>query len=118
MTTASTEQLRVCRRYRVRPSSPLPDEVVGIARNARGGTWPINAARHAPAGDTCGWFIWAGSDKDFLETPDFFEPIHVVHLPEWSPLVVPYLCLPPGWRFTLAPGFEDVWYDEDVLACD
>jgi hypothetical protein len=48
-------------------------------------------------------------------TDDFFDPLHVSHLDARLPEVVPYLALPPGWRFLLAPGHEDVWYDESLL---
>jgi hypothetical protein len=29
--------------------------------------------------------------------------------------VLPYLALPPGWRFFLATGVEDAWYDPKLL---
>lgn len=38
-------------------------------------------------------------------------PLHVGHLAEWCPDALPYLALPPGWRFLIAPGYEDVWED-------
>jgi hypothetical protein len=91
----------------------LRGEKVGIVRNVRAGVWPINGLRHPPAADTCGWYIWAGADLS--EDPDFFVPPHVEHLAEWSSIVIPYLALPPGWRFLLAPGNEDIWYDESLL---
>ena len=31
------------------------------------------------------------------------------------PEVLPYLALPPGWRFLLAPDYQDVWFDESLL---
>jgi hypothetical protein len=46
---------------------------------------------------------------------DFFEPLHVSNLAARLPEVVPYLALPPGWRFLLAPGHEEVWYDGSLL---
>ncbi len=30
--------------------------------------------------------------------------------------IVPYLGLAPGWGVVLAPNYEDVWYDEKLLA--
>ncbi len=45
----------------------------------------------------------------------FFVPLHVEHLGEWCPEAVPYLALPPGWRFLLAPDYEDVWFDATLL---
>jgi hypothetical protein len=47
--------------------------------------------------------------------PDFFEPVHVSHLATACPDFLPYLALPPGWRFLIAPGHEDIWPDESLL---
>ncbi len=41
--------------------------------------------------------------------------MHVAHLPEYAPTLVPYLALAPGWGVILAPGYEDVWYDPKFL---
>jgi hypothetical protein len=46
--------------------------------------------------------------------PEFFSPLHVAHLHEHVPELLPYLGLPPGWRVMLATGHEDVWYEEAV----
>ncbi|WP_442933362.1 immunity protein Imm33 domain-containing protein [Micromonospora psammae] len=63
------------------------------------------------AGSSNGWFVWRGhaipQDDD-----KFFAPLHVEHLNEHAPELGPYLALPPGWGVVLAPGYEDVWYDE------
>jgi hypothetical protein len=86
---------------------------IGIAKNVLDRLLPVNGLRHPPAGDTTGWYIWAG------ETPssddDFFVPVHVSHLEQWCPEAIPFLGLPPGWRFIAAPGHEDVWFDPDLL---
>lgn len=87
-------------------------EKVGIARNVRSGLLPINGIRIRPEHGTTGWYIWAG--EEMSEAADFFEPLHVAHLEEWCPLVLPYLELPAGWRFQVAPGYEDIWFDENV----
>jgi len=49
------------------------------------------------------------------DDPDFFVSLHVEHLGEWCPAIVDYLALPPGFRVLLAPGVEDVWFDESLL---
>lgn len=103
----------VASRFELLPTPPLPDEKVGVARNVRSALWPINGLRHPAAGDTSGWFIWAG--EELSVSADFFVPLHVAHLNEWRPDVLPYLDLPPGWRFLIAPGYEDVWFDESLL---
>lgn len=61
-----------------------------------------------------GWFIWAG--KELSKDPDFFQSIHVEHLADRCPIVLPYLGLAPGWRFLVtADGYEDVWNDAVLL---
>lgn len=103
----------MCERFGVEPYDAPADLRVGVARNVKDGVWPLNGLRHPPEGDTTGWYIWAG--EELSEAPDFFEPLHVGHLAEWCPVVLPYLALPPGWRFLLAPDFEDVWQDPALL---
>jgi hypothetical protein len=84
-----------------------------VADGVLAGLRPLNGLRHVPAEGTSGWFFWTG---DVLsEADDFFLPYHLTHLEESRPELVPYLALPPGWRFLIAPGFEDVWFDETLL---
>jgi hypothetical protein len=73
---------------------------------------PIHGLRHPQTSDTTGWFIWCG---EFSSAPDFFGPQHTSHLKESLPEVLPYLGLPPGYRFLLEDGHEDVWYDSSLL---
>jgi len=107
------QQERICRKYRVPWIDAPSDLKVGVAKNVKTGLQPVNGLRHPPEGDTTGWYIWAG--EECSSDPDFFEPLHVKHLTEWCPGVLPYLGLPPGSRFLIAPGHEDVWKDRDLL---
>jgi hypothetical protein len=84
---------------------------LGLARNV-GTEWPVHGLRHPPQGDTSGWYIWTG---DLSSDADFFKPIHVSHLVERVPIILPFLGLAPGWRFLIAPDHEDVWEDESLL---
>lgn len=86
---------------------------VGISANVRDGLYPINGLRHRPMGDTSGWYIWAG--EELSDAVDFFLPLHIEHLEEWCPGVGKFLALSPGWRFLLAPNYEDVWFDPSLL---
>lgn len=104
---------RIAAKYGSELMVPSPAEKVGAAANVRDGIWPVNGLRHPPAGTTCGWYLWAG--EEFSEDPDFFVPLHVTHLPDWCPAAMPYLGLAPGWRFLIAPGYEDVWFDPSLL---
>ncbi len=107
------QQAQVCARYGVSPSPVGPSDKLGIAPNVRDSLIPLNGLRHPPTSDTCGWYIWAG--EELSDAPGFFVPLHAEHLLEWCPDVIPFLALPPGWRFLLAPGYEDVWFDAELL---
>ena len=86
---------------------------VGLSRSIDSKTFPINGLRHPPEGDTTGWYIWSG--EKFSADAKFFVPIHALHLDARCPAIVKYLGLGPGWRFLLAPGQEEVWFDADLL---
>lgn len=77
-------------------------------------TMPIHALRHPVKGDTTGWYIWAG---DYSTDKDFFQPLHIVHLLECCPLILPYLGLPAGCRVLIAENgnYVDVWEDLSLL---
>lgn len=106
-------QKAICEKYGTFYVESPKNLKVGIALNVRTELMPINGLRHPPVGDTTGWYIWSG--EELSSDPDFFQPLHVAHLPDWSPDIVKYLGLPPGWRFLVAPGYEDVWYDASLL---
>lgn len=113
------QQEEVCRRHgteRLAPDLELNSGVSANIINARfvsDQTWPLHGCRYLPTETTTGWYVWAG---ELSEDPDFFKPVHTAHLETWAADAVPYLGLPPGWRFLLAPDHEDVWFDESLLA--
>lgn len=104
--------LQICRRHGASPVHVTHDEKVGIARNVRTGLLPINGVRLRPEPGTSGWFIWAG--EEMSQSLEFFEPLHVSHLSSWCPAALPFLLLPPGWRFLVAGEYSDVWFDPEV----
>jgi hypothetical protein len=109
------EQKKVCARYDAPWVSSPDGHKVGVARNVKSGVLPINGLRHPPAGDTTGWYIWAG--EELSDDAEFFVPLHVAHLEQWRPGLSRYLGLAPGWRFLVDPtvGHEDVWEDPSLL---
>jgi len=107
-----SDQLRVCAESGVAPVAVRDDEKLGIASNVRTGLLPINGVRNRPQGGTCGWYIWAGEEQS--TDPDFFQPLHVAHLEDWCKLALPFLLLPPGWRFLVTGEHVDVWFDPQV----
>lgn len=105
-------QQEVCTRFGVAAERPGAGEKPGIALSTIGAL-PINGLRIHLEG-TCGWFIWAGGEASF--DPDFYQPLHVRHIAEYLPSVEPYLSLPLGYRFQIADGHEDVWFDPARLS--
>lgn len=106
-------QYDLCERFGVRPVPSSARLKVGVGRTVGSGLLPLNGLRHPPAEDTTGWYIWAGPDLPGDAT--FFRAVHVEHLNDICPEALPYLSLPPGWRFLVAPGQEDVWEDRTLL---
>ena len=112
MARATNQQLEICRRFGSPVAPPDATLKVGIAIHTLAAP-PLHALRHTPEGDTCGWYIWGG--QHLPDDREFFQPLHVSHLHDQCPSLLPYLALAPGWRVLLAPGQEDVWYDESLL---
>jgi hypothetical protein len=101
------EQAAICKRARVESWEVDPLSVVGVGPLDR---FPLNGLRHRPSGQSNGWYIWSGGE--IPDDPDFFKPLHVDHLLDLAPEAMAYLALPPGWRFQVGPGHEDVWADD------
>ena len=112
MEAPSRVQIAVCLRFGAVPEPCEPEAVLGLALGTLDAT-PLNAVRHPATKDSCGWYVWGG--VELSRRADFFSPMHVKHLPEYAPALVPYLALPPGWRVLLAPRHEDAWYDAALL---
>lgn len=104
------DQAAVCARVGVVPSEVDALAVVGVGPL---GGYPLNGLRHPPRGQSNGWYLWTGGE--FPPEPDFCRPVHVAHLTGLAPQAMKYLALPPGWRFQVAPGHEDVWSDDLLL---
>jgi hypothetical protein len=109
--TATAEQIALCARFGSEVVPAEPAQKLGIAL-ATLDLLPLNASRLRQENGTCGWYVYGG---EYSDAPDFYQPLHVAHLSEYCPQFLPYLALAPGWRVLLAPGFEDVWFDERCL---
>jgi hypothetical protein len=107
------EQVEICARIGAEFLECAPESKMGIALQTLS-MQPLHGLRHTPSDGTCGWYVWAGEELGV--EPHFFQPIHVSHLSNRCPMILPYLGLAPGWRFIIAPGYEDVWFDPTLLA--
>ena len=106
------KQQSICEWAQVQPQRPLDGSKVGIALSSLR-QQPIHGMRINPTDVTYGWYIWCG---DLSAADDFFAPLHVEHLHEYLPAVLPYLDLPPGYRFLIDDAnYEDVWLDASLL---
>jgi hypothetical protein len=106
----------LCKRLGVAAERPTAGSKLGIALSTLG-QQPVNGLRHRATETTCGWYIWCG--QELSPAYDFFMPLHAEHVQEHLPEVLPYLALPPGYRFQIdGDGWEDVWYDETLLQAD
>jgi hypothetical protein len=107
-------QKAMCEKYGARFEPLNMNLKLGVSDDfLAGATNPVNGLRHSPETATCGWYLWSGSE--FSQEADFFKPLHLHHLLQRRPEILPYLGLPPGWRFLIAPDHEDVWYDQTLL---
>ena len=109
----NVSQSAVCERFGVECHPSQPHLKLGVAL-ATLGQQPLNGLRHPHQGDTTGWYVWGGQEPS--SAADFFQPVHVQHLDEIMPAIIPYLGLPAGWRFQIALGHEDVWFDAALLS--
>ncbi|MEY9854241.1 hypothetical protein ABH923_003919 [Leifsonia sp. EB41] len=90
------------------------NQKAGVSASILLGTWewPIHGLRHLPTTGTSGWYVWTG---DLTDDDDFFHPWHLAHLIRLDAALPRLLDRPPGSRFLIAPGYEDVWHDESLL---
>ena len=107
-------QREVCARVGATPEPPAPGSRLGLAGVGGPRRWPLNGLRHPAERGTNGWYLWPGQGEP-AQDPGFFAALHVEHLYDHWPEAVPYLALPPGWRFLVAPGHADVWFDEALV---
>lgn len=114
MTEAEREQRALCARHGADWVPAAVGMKVGIALNVRTGLIPVHGLRHAPVGETTGWYLWAGDDP-IPTDPDYFVPLHIEHVENWRPGILKFLGLPPGWRFLSDGEYEDIWEDPSLL---
>ena len=107
-------QKQVCRNVGAHICDVHDGEIVGISRTALDGLQPLNGLRHPPTSGVSGWYLWGGTELSGAE--DFFAPLHIGHLETQCKLCMPYLLLPPGWRFLTDGNYSDVWFDDSLLS--
>lgn len=109
------DQKITCSKYQVPwVESPL-NLRVGIMKNLKSGTMPLNGLRHEPENGTAGWYLWAG--EEWTTDVEFWDSVHLTHLEDFPPQLLKFLGLPPGYRFlTDGNGYEDVWEDKSLIS--
>jgi len=102
----------ICKKHNLTSYPSKEQEKLGIALDTIG-KLPINGMRVKDENGTCGWYIWCG--EEYKEDADFFSPLCVEHIENYLPDIKEYLDLPLGYRFLLAPNYEDIWKDRGLL---
>jgi hypothetical protein len=107
------KQRQVCKRLGAKYCPCKTGSKIGLAISTLEHLGPINGLRHPVTDSACGWYIWVGNN---LSTdPNFFQPFHIEHVATKCPDVLPYLGLPPGYRFLIAGDYKDIWFDDNLL---
>lgn len=120
LSAASLRELRMSFAQRARKAG-IP--IKGVDDGARCSValdvdeWPINGLRHPPDRASSGWYFWCGQRDvpDGGEREDAFTSVLQRDMHKHLVDALPYLGLPPGYRVVIAPGYEDVWFDEELL---
>lgn len=105
-------QVAVCRKYVASFEPPVPGSRVGIALQTLG-RLPLYGLRIPGTPEVCGWYLWAGEEPS--DDPDYFQPLCIEHVADRCATALPFLGLPPGWRFLTDGDYVDVWYDAELL---
>ena len=105
--------MELCSRFST-DFTPIDWELrIGIADDFFSDALPKNGLRHPAHGNMTGWYLWAGEALSTDE--DYFRPYCARQLVDRCPEILRYLGLPSGWRFLVAPNYEDVWFDASLL---
>jgi hypothetical protein len=104
-------QDEVCARHGVPVARPSSADYVGIdPRGLLPAEPTVYGARHEPLFEgESGWYFTTDDDGDGR-----LVKVHVGHLAEVCPAVLPFLALPPGWYFDTASGAAA--FDPSLLA--
>jgi hypothetical protein len=102
------EQRKICEKYESPVFLCAKELKAGVAMKTIG-TEPLYGVRVPPTEGTCGWLIWGG---EYSEDLNFYDAVHVEHLPDLIPHAMKYLALAPGFRFVIdKDGYEDVYFE-------
>ena len=105
-------QRLLCTRYEATFTASPETTNSGFALGTQG-LLPINGLRHPAASGTTGWYLWCG--ETLSDAPDFFQPVHTLHIYEQYPEISELLGLPPGYRFLKSTEYLDIWFDANLL---
>lgn len=90
----------------------MSTQIIAIGLDIELDKFPLNGLRLREPGDHSGWYVWSG--ENLSQDTDYFRSVHIFHLIEIRTEILPFLGLDYGWRFLVAPGHLDVWFDPEL----
>ena len=114
MSSLSNEQREICLKFGASFLRSGDQLKIGISRTFDPTQSPINGLRLLRRATPRG--VISGQERSSSTDDGFFVPLHTFHLNDRCPEIVKYFGLGPGWRFLVAPGQEDVWFDTTLLS--
>ncbi|MBJ9952161.1 MULTISPECIES: hypothetical protein [unclassified Acinetobacter] len=105
-------QKQICEKYNSKYIPLDGGEMVAFAMQSLG-QQPIYAVRILlEKEENVSWFIHCG---EYSSASDFYQAMHVSHLQEYLPKILPYLALEQGFHVIIDEhGYEDVWLNPAV----
>ena len=107
-------QKEICEKYQSKWNPINKKLMIGIGSDLNSD--PIQGLRRPKEKGITGWYIWTG---EYSESDDVFKYIRTEQLLQIRPELIKYFGLDVGYRFLIDKnGYEDVWYDEEIMKAE
>lgn len=106
------EQHEVCERFGAPFTPPRADQMVAVSVGVYEGD-PVQGVRYHAPDHMTGWYATTARFNGDTRT---LTVEHLYHLTAKRPDLARYVALPPGYRFDMTGGSDDVWFDVGVAA--
>ncbi len=98
---------RLADRLNIKLVPPVSHSLMAISWLFNPAVPPFVGTRGDPKHKSSGWHLWSGDPHDDSRL-DRHNLVHAHHLVDALPEIAPYLALPSGYSFAIAPGTEQL----------